>query len=91
MAKYPEVQKRAREEAIKIFGDAPEDIFPTNDQINELQYINQAIKETLRMNGPATQLTPRIVSKDTELSGVFIPKGSKVVVVSYYLYNIEFF
>ncbi|CAO3627023.1 unnamed protein product [Cunninghamella blakesleeana] len=87
LAKYPEVQKRAREEAIKIFGDAPEDISPTDAQISELKYINQAIKETLRMNGPATQVTPRVVAKDTEISGVFIPKGSYITVDIYDLHH----
>ncbi|CAO3618725.1 unnamed protein product [Cunninghamella echinulata] len=80
LAKRPDIQQRAREEAIKIFGDEPSDISPTADQLKELVYINQVIKETLRMNGPASQITPRYTTKDTEVEGVFLPKGTKVTV-----------
>ncbi|KAI9306770.1 cytochrome P450 [Cunninghamella echinulata] len=87
LAKHPDVQQRAREEAIKIFGDEPADISPTADQLKELVYINQVIKETLRMNGPALQITPRCTTKDTEIEGVFLPKGTKVTVAIYDLHH----
>lgn len=75
-----EIQQRAREEALSIFGDAPEDIMPSFDQLKQLDYINQIIKETLRINGPAVQVVPRVTQEDTVLAGAFIPKGALVIV-----------
>ena len=43
-----EIQQRAREEVISIFGDAPEDIIPSFDQLKQLDYINQIIKEVTK-------------------------------------------
>jgi cytochrome P450 len=41
-----------------------------------MTYINQIIKETLRINGPATRVLPRVAKEDTDLGGKFIPKGT---------------
>ncbi|KAI8647570.1 cytochrome P450, partial [Parasitella parasitica] len=86
LARHSEFQQRAREEVLSILGDAPEDILPSSDQLKQLNYINQVIKETLRMNGPAAQIVPRVSQQDTDLAGSFIPKGSLVTVD---LYNIH--
>ena len=40
-----EIQERAREEAINVLGDAPYDITPTIEQIQQLVYINMIIQE----------------------------------------------
>lgn len=45
-----------------------------------MTYINQIIKETLRINGPATRVLPRVAKEDTDLGGKFIPKGTLVTV-----------
>jgi cholesterol 24(S)-hydroxylase len=74
------MQKRAREEVLSIFGDAPEDIIPSSDQLKQLDYINQIIKETLRINGPAVQVVPRVAQEDTVLADTLIPKGSLITV-----------
>ncbi|CEG79632.1 hypothetical protein RMATCC62417_14075 [Rhizopus microsporus] len=50
LAKHPEIQERARQEAIRILGDGPEDIVPTFDQLKELSYINMIIKEVSLLN-----------------------------------------
>ncbi|KAI8137872.1 cytochrome P450 [Fennellomyces sp. T-0311] len=85
LALYPEVQKKAREEAIAILGDEPRSVLPTVQQLQEMSYINMVIKETLRMYGPVDILVPRVAVRDTELGGVFIPKGSQVTVSIYEL------
>lgn len=51
-----------------------------------MTYINQIMKETLRINGPATRVIPRIAKEDTDLSGTFIPKGTQLTVN---IYNIQ--
>ncbi|CAO3635442.1 unnamed protein product [Cunninghamella blakesleeana] len=78
LAKYQDIQKRAREEAISVLGDEPVNSFPTLEQTKKFVYINQIMKETLRISGPVQQVTPRITTQDTELSGTFIPKNTTV-------------
>ncbi|KAL9545818.1 hypothetical protein MBANPS3_006962 [Mucor bainieri] len=80
LAKYPKIQERARKEILGILGDDPRDIVPGFDELKQMDYINQIIKETLRVNGPVVQVVPRVAQEDTELAGTFIPKGSNVVV-----------
>ncbi|CAO3635478.1 unnamed protein product [Cunninghamella blakesleeana] len=80
LAKHQDMQQRAREEAISIFGDEPVNVFPTDDELKKLEYINQIIKETLRISGPVPHVSPRINAKDTILSGTFIPKNTPIAV-----------
>lgn len=47
---HPEIQQRAREEAISILGDEPEDVLPTVADTKNMTYINQIIKEVLIHN-----------------------------------------
>lgn len=51
-----------------------------------MTYINQVIKEALRMNCPVPHVFPRVSTEDTVLSGFLIPKGSFIQVD---LYNIH--
>ncbi|CAO3599673.1 unnamed protein product [Absidia cylindrospora] len=87
LARDSAIQQKARDEAIHVLGDEPRDVLPTLEDIKQFDYINQVIKETLRFNGPAPVGLPRKVSKDTELSGVYLPKGTPVVVNSYDLHH----
>ncbi|KAI9307942.1 cytochrome P450 [Cunninghamella echinulata] len=90
LAKHPEIQQRAREEAISILGDDAHDVYPTIDQLKEFTFINQVIKETLRLNGPLIALTPRITAQDTELGGGIVPKGTPIVVNIYDLHHSKY-
>ncbi|KAI9360255.1 cytochrome P450 [Pilaira anomala] len=89
LAKYPEIQERAREEALAILGDEPVDVLPTIEETKQMTYINQVIKETLRINGPLPILIPRIAQEDTDLSGTFIPKGTAVNVGLFNMHHSE--
>jgi cytochrome P450 len=40
-----ELQDKAREEALRVLGDSPEDVIPTAGQTKELTYINMIMKE----------------------------------------------
>ncbi|KAG2219147.1 hypothetical protein INT45_002338 [Circinella minor] len=85
LARHPEMQERAREEAIRVLGNEPTNIRPTVEQSREMTYIEQIIKEVLRISCPADSLITRIATKDTELGGVFIPKGTGVTLSIYNL------
>ncbi|KAI8883865.1 cytochrome P450 [Backusella circina FSU 941] len=89
LAKNQDIQQRARMEAIHILGDEPEDILPILEQTKQMTYLNQIMFEALRMSSPGPQISPRIATEDTELGGVFIPKGSKVIVNIYDLHHSE--
>ncbi|ORZ18901.1 cytochrome P450 [Absidia repens] len=92
LAKHPDIQMKARQEAIDILceGEEPKmDILPTPLQTKEMRYILQVIKETLRCNGTvASLLQPRVVAKDdTVLMGCHLPKGTPVTVNIYDLHH----
>ncbi|CAO3591573.1 unnamed protein product [Absidia cylindrospora] len=87
LATHPMIQQKARHEALSILGDDPEDVFPTIAEIKRFKYIDQIIKETLRFHAPAINGFPRVVTEDTELAGVFLPKGTPVLVNTYDLHH----
>ncbi|GAA5814314.1 hypothetical protein MFLAVUS_007808 [Mucor flavus] len=87
LAKYPEIQERARKEANLILGDELEDVIPTVDETKQMIYINQIIKETLRLKAPVPRITPRLATEDMFLSGTFIPKGSRLTINIYDLHH----
>ncbi|KAI9493687.1 cytochrome P-450 cyp509A1 [Zychaea mexicana] len=87
LARHPDIQQKAREEAIKVLGNESTDILPTKDQLRNMPYINQIIKETLRINSPVAGLIGRVAAQDTDLDGVFIPKGTRVMCSLYELHH----
>ncbi|KAI8143288.1 cytochrome P450 [Fennellomyces sp. T-0311] len=87
LAVHQDIQQKAREEAIRVLGDEPKDILPTQEQLQEMPYINMIIKEVLRIDGPASTLTVREATQDTDLAGVFIPKGARVNLDIYALHH----
>lgn len=48
-----------------------------------MQYITMIIKETLRLNPPLPNASFRVAARDTEIDGVFIPKGTRIQVDIY--------
>ncbi|KAI7873546.1 cytochrome P450, partial [Lichtheimia hyalospora FSU 10163] len=85
LAMHPDIQRKAREEAIKILGDEPKDVLPTLEQTREFTYINMIIKETLRITPPIVNMVTRETQEDTELGGEFIPKGTRTSIDIYEL------
>lgn len=61
-------------------GDEPTDNLPTAEEVKRMTYINQVMKETLRITGPVPRLGARTAMQDTMLSGTFIPKGTTVLI-----------
>ncbi|RUS21135.1 cytochrome P450 [Endogone sp. FLAS-F59071] len=87
LATNKNVQQKAREEALAILGDAPEDVFPDVDQTKQFSYINQIIKESLRMFPPASAVLPRRTTADVDLGPYHIPKGSLVSMDIYAMHH----
>ncbi|RIA91638.1 cytochrome P450 [Glomus cerebriforme] len=72
LAKYPEMQEKARAEVISILGNEP--VIPTSDQLKEMKYINAIIKESLRMFPPASGLSFRTLEEQIKIGSHVIPK-----------------
>ncbi|ORY96311.1 cytochrome P450 [Syncephalastrum racemosum] len=87
LAVNPDIQEKARQEAIGAFGDDPADILPTAEETKDLQYINCIIKETLRIAPPATGVLARGLTADTEMAGMVFPKGTRVMLNIYELHH----
>ncbi|RUS18930.1 cytochrome P450 [Endogone sp. FLAS-F59071] len=81
------VQDKARQEAINILGDAPQDIIPTVEQTRDLKYMNQVIKETMRMFPPASIVALRRTTTDIDLGQYYIPKDTNVVLDIYAMHH----
>jgi cytochrome P450 len=54
-----------------------------------MTYINEVIKESLRLTDPAAGIAPRLVTEDTVLSETFVPKGSFVSVNIFNIHHRE--
>ncbi|CAG8488230.1 18799_t:CDS:2, partial [Rhizophagus irregularis] len=65
-------QDSLREELVKAFPDKSK-FNPTYDDINSLEYLNCVVKESLRLNPPASTIV-RTNLKDEVMENYFIPK-----------------
>ncbi|XP_052023958.1 cytochrome P450 3A11 [Apodemus sylvaticus] len=81
LATHPDIQKKLQEEIDRAL---PNKAPPTYDIVMEMEYLDMVLSETLRLYPIANRLE-RVSKKDVEINGVFIPKGSLVMIPSYAL------
>ncbi|XP_052023977.1 cytochrome P450 3A11-like [Apodemus sylvaticus] len=81
LATHPDIQKKLQEEIDRAL---PNKAPPTYDVVMEMEYLDMVLSETLRLYPIASRLE-RVSKKDVEINGVFIPKGSTVMIPSYAL------
>ena len=74
LATNPEVEARLHAEIDAVLGDGP----LTLEQVGELEYTLQVIKETLRLY-PAVPTYVRDAVEDDEIDGYHIPAGSRMM------------
>ena len=74
LAKYPELQARARAESLAL-----ETANPTIDELASLDTLEKVFKEAMRLVAPVPALMRRTTA-DTELCGKYLPKGTLVSV-----------
>lgn len=89
LAVNPDIQEKARAEVISVLGDAPMDIHPTQEQLRAMPYLNQCIKEAMRINPPTSGNLSRICTKDTYVGSFFIPKGTRLSLELYCTHRLE--
>ncbi|XP_071828994.1 cytochrome P450 4V2-like isoform X6 [Apostichopus japonicus] len=82
---HPEIQKKVQEELDNVF-DNDRDRPVTNDDIQNLTYLNCVVKEALRLF-PPVPLIARQLEEDTVLSGNFVPKDTITVIGIYWLHR----
>lgn len=81
IAKYPDVQKKARKEVDDVFGrDRREPA--TLAKLNELTYLELVIKETLRLY-PSVPIIGRLATEDIELSESLFPNENLDLMILY--------
>ena len=76
LAKYPEHQEKIREEVKNVLMGRD---WLEYDDLKDLKYTLWCIKEAMRLYPPVIE-TNRLLSGDTELDGVVVPKGTRVSV-----------
>ena len=79
LATYPEIQEKVLAE-IEDTIDSNEDI--THENIKDLNYLEACIMETLRVCPPISE-HDRTCTKDTEVKGIKIEKGTRIQLVIY--------
>ncbi|XP_059752927.1 cytochrome P450 3A24-like isoform X1 [Balaenoptera ricei] len=83
LATHPDVQQKLQEEIDATF---PNKAPPTYEALVQMEYLDMVLNETLRIFPIAGRLE-RVCKKDVEVNGVFIPKGTTVVVPLFVLHN----
>ncbi|GBB96425.1 hypothetical protein RclHR1_02750017 [Rhizophagus clarus] len=83
LARFPEMQKRAREEVIRMIGNEVK--IPTAEQLKEMKYVNAIIKESLRRY-PAP-MTYRQLQKPTQFGEYVLPEKSIIRVSNYAVHH----
>ena len=75
IAKNLEVQRKVQKEIDQVIGSRS----PTFKDLQELKYLSQVIKESMRINTPVSS-TMRRAHTDLEIGGYLIPKGASVCI-----------
>uniref|UniRef100_A0A8C9JQ84 Cytochrome P450 3A n=2 Tax=Panthera tigris altaica TaxID=74533 RepID=A0A8C9JQ84_PANTA len=83
LATHPDVQQKLQEEIDATF---PNKAPPTYDALVQMEYLDMVLNETLRLYPIAGRLE-RVCKRDVEISGVFIPKGTVVMVPTFTLHR----
>ncbi|XP_066993577.2 cytochrome P450 4C1 isoform X1 [Anabrus simplex] len=84
LGKHPDIQERVVEELNGIFGDS--DRSPTHDDLSSMKYLEQVIKETLRLY-PSVPAFSRQLETDIELLGHTVPAGANISVLPLFLHR----
>ncbi len=80
LATNKHVQEKVAEEVHRVLNGKP----ITQDTIKELSYMNNVIKENLRMQPPVLMMATRVAENDEEFEGNVIPQGvSTSLIVNY--------
>lgn len=80
LAQNPDCQEKCYQEVYDIFEN--DDRPPTIKDIREMRYLEQCVKETLRLY-PSVPLIARKISEDIRVNKCTIPAGSDILIFPY--------
>ncbi|KAK7806238.1 hypothetical protein U0070_008901, partial [Myodes glareolus] len=83
LATHPDVQKKLQDEIDRVL---PNKAPVTYDALMGMEYLDMVVNETLRLYPIANRLE-RVSKKDVEINGMFIPKGTIVMIPIYPLHR----
>ncbi|XP_059104984.1 cytochrome P450 3A41-like [Peromyscus eremicus] len=83
LAIHPNVQKKLQNEIDAVL---PNKAPATYEVLVEMEYLDMVVNETMRLY-PVGNRINRLSKKDAEINGVFIPKGTVVVIPIYVLHQ----
>jgi cytochrome P450 len=81
MAKNPDKQENLFQEVTSVL--KPDEL-PTSKSLANMPYLKACLKETLRLY-PAFSSQNRQIPCDMEILGYYLPKGSQITFLSYYM------
>ncbi|KAK9870756.1 hypothetical protein WA026_009717 [Henosepilachna vigintioctopunctata] len=85
LSKYPDVQRRAYEEQISIFGDNLHKEVNIDD-IQEMKYLEMVIKETIRLY-TIVPVISRLITKEFKFKNYVIPEGVTLTILLHGLHR----
>ncbi|GMN68913.1 hypothetical protein TIFTF001_037966 [Ficus carica] len=77
LLRHPRVMKKAQEEIRRVVGEKEK--VDVND-INQMYYLKNVVKETMRLHPPAPLLAPRETTARVQLGGYDIPAKTRVLI-----------
>nr|XP_006998799.1 cytochrome P450 3A13-like [Peromyscus maniculatus bairdii] len=83
LAIHPNVQKKLQHEIDAVL---PNKEPTTYEALVEMEYLDMVVNETMRLYPVVTRVN-RLSKKDAEINGVFIPKGTQVIIPIFVLYR----
>ncbi|KAM7299057.1 cytochrome P450 3A6-like [Ixodes scapularis] len=84
LAKHQDVQKKVKAEVQKILVTEGAINYGT---VTKMQYLEQALKEGLRMHSSPSGFVTRLAEKDIDTGSVVIPKGVSILIPTYILHK----
>ncbi|KAJ6659794.1 hypothetical protein lerEdw1_018510 [Lerista edwardsae] len=83
LATHPDVQTRLQEEIDEAL---PNQATPTYDAVLQMEYLDMAVNETLRLYPPGGRIE-RVCKKTVQVNSVTIPKGTAIMIPAFVLHR----
>lgn len=88
LAQHPQYQQQCHDEIDKIYQNSTKYYVPTLDELSKMKYLEQCIKETLRLY-PSVPMIARKLGEDIQIGNNCIPSGSNILIFPYATHRIE--
>jgi cytochrome P450 len=86
VAQHPHIYQKIKAEIDSVIGNDVEHM--TQQHLSKLVYLDNVIKESMRLNSVAAQGSLRVASKDIKFQDMIIPKGSDIALPQYCIFRV---